>query len=513
MSDTKGFASGRSLQLRALDFINDGVLICDPSGQVVYADPAMARILGVALERLNGRSLEEIAASLKFENAQTLSDIRKSVEESGTWHGEADVVGDGGQPLHLDIRFRLLSDTEDRRLGMLMVARDITRERSLERQVLQSQQMELIENLSIGIAHEFKNLLTVIMAYASLLQDQTRGQPMEKDVAKILEAAQMANELTSRLVAVTRHSPPKIEDVDVFDIIKDVEAVLRKTLPRNIAFFVPERAKLPKIHTDSAILYRAILNLCLNARDAMPNGGNLAIETDVVQIEQEDVALHPDRVPGTYVAISITDTGQGMPPDIKKRIFEPFFTTKKGGTGLGLSVVQHLIRGMGGWLTVYSEPNLGSCFRIYMPAVVGQQQPVLVEEGAASAAAAPGGDETLLVVDDDPLALAICHRLLHRAGYIVHKAASGEEALQWFRQHSYDTDLVLLDVVMPYMNGEEVYREMVRIRPDIKILIVSGFTPKTAERLLHISGAKFLSKPYSRSQLLHTVRDVLDQKK
>ena len=513
MSDTIGYFPGRSLQLRALDFINDGVLICDPGGQVVYVDPAMARILGMPLERFTDKSFDEVAASLKFENALTLSEIRKSLDESGMWHGEADVIGDRGQPLHLDVRLRLLSDAENRKLGIIMVVRDITRERSLERQVLQSQQMELIENLSIGIAHEFKNLLTVIMAYASLLQDQTRGQPMEKDVGKILEAAQMANELVSRLEAVTRHTPPRLEDVDVFDIIKDVEAVLRKTLPRNIAFFVPERAKLPKIHTDPAILYRAILNLCLNARDAMPDGGNLAIEADVVRVEHEDVAAHPDRMPGTYVTVSVTDTGHGMTPDVKRRIFEPFFTTKKGGTGLGLSVVQHLIHGMGGWLTVYSEPNLGSCFRIYVPTVAGQHQPVVIEETAPSSAPTPGGQEMLLVVDDDPLALAICQRLLRKAGYKVHKASGGEEALQWFRQHSQETDLVLLDVVMPYMNGEDVYREMVRIRPDIKILVVSGFTPKTAERLLHISGAKFLSKPYSITQLLQTVRDVLDQKK
>ncbi len=512
MSEDKGVSAGRSLQLRALDFINDGVLICDASGQVIYADPAMARMLGTTPEHLADKDFDGIAATLAFENAQKWPDVKAALQESGGWHGEADVVGENGAAIHLDVRFRMLSDAEDRRLGILMVARDITRERSLERQVLQSEQMELVENLSIGIAHEFKNLLTVIMAYASLLQDQMRGQPMEKDIQKILEAAQLANDLTTRLVSVTRHSPPKLEDVDVFDILQDVEAVMRKILPRNIALFVPARAKLPKIHADSAVLYRAILNLCLNARDAMPNGGNLAIETDVVRIEEDDVALHPDRRAGTYVAISVTDTGQGMTPDVKMRIFEPFFTTKKGGTGMGLSVVQHLIRGMGGWLTVYSEPNLGSCFRIYIPVMASREAPVVVEDSVPSTAL-PGGKERLLVVDDDPLALAICQRLLQKAGYSVQKASGGEEALQWFRQHSHELDMVILDVVMPYMNGEDVYREMVRIRPDIKILVVSGFTPKTAERLLHISHAKFLSKPYSRSQLLQTVRDVLDQKK
>lgn len=509
MAEQKKFASGRSLQLRALDFISDGVLIADAAGRVIYADPALARMLGTSVERLSERALDEVISGFRFENALKLPELRRTLEESGAWQGEAEMDTAYGPTLRLDVRMQILHDAEGRRLGVLLVARDITRERALEQQALQSPQMELVENLSIGIAHEFKNLFTVIMAYASLLQEQARGQPMEKDVGKILEAAQQANDLITRLLAVTRRTPPRMEDVDVFDIVKDVEAVIRKTLPKNIAFFVPEKARLPKVHTDATILYRAILNLCLNARDAMPNGGNLVIETDVVRIEQEDCQGQPERRPGTYVTVSVTDTGVGMSPEIKRRVFEPFFTTKKGGTGLGLSVVQHTIHGMGGWVNVYSEPNLGSCFRVYLPAAVSEQPPVVVEEAALSAPP-PGGNERILVVDDDPLALAICQRLLQKAGYTVHKAGGGEEAIQWFRQHSGETDLVLLDVVMPYVNGEEVYREMIRIRPETRIVVVSGFTPKTAERLLHVSGAKFLSKPYSRAQLLQTVREVLD---
>jgi CheY-like chemotaxis protein len=316
--------------------------------------------------------------------------------------------------------------------------------------------------------------------------------------------------LTSRLLSVTRHSAPRLESVDIQTVLNDVVGMLRKTLPRNIALYSPEKTSLPKVHTDPVILYRALLNLCLNARDAMPDGGNLSIEVDVMRVEKEDLERWPDRQPGTYITVSVTDTGHGMTPEVKQHIFEPFFTTKKGGTGLGLSVVQHTIRAMGGWVTVYSEPNLGACFRLYLP-TAKQETAVATEEREEQPV--PGGSETILVVDDDPLALNITQRLLHRTGYTVWTASGGEEAINLYKRHAKQINLVLLDVVMPYVNGEEVYRELVRINPDVTILVVSGFTPKTAERLLTVSGARFLSKPFSRNRLAAEVRELLDKKR
>lgn len=509
--ETKYVSQDRLLPLKALDFINDGVMICDQGGQVIYADPAMSRMLSIKPSEVVGRKAEDLLSCFRFEDGQSFSDVRGAAEKEGEWSGEATCAGTEGRPIQLDIRARMLADSNGLKLATIMVARDITRERSLERQVVYSQQMELVENISIGIAHEFKNLLTVIMAYASLLQDQAHDQPFQKDVAKVLEAAQAANELTSRLLAVTRHTPPRLENVDIHDVINDVAAVLRKTLPRTINLFMPQKSALPKVHTDPPVLYRAILNLCLNARDAMPDGGNLSIETDLARVETEDLAQWPDRSPGTYITLSITDTGTGMPPEIKNRIFDPFFTTKKGGTGLGLSVVQHTIRALGGWVTVYAEPNLGACFRLYIPTAKDEQPPVVVDE-AAPPAAIPGGTERILVVDDDPLALSITQRLLHKSGYSVRTASGGEEAINIYKKHGSEIDLILLDVVMPYVNGEEVYREVQKMNPNVKILVVSGFTPKTAERLLKVSGAIFLSKPFSRAQLAHAVRDILDAK-
>jgi two-component system, cell cycle sensor histidine kinase and response regulator CckA len=496
--------------LRALDFISDGVMIVDLTGRIIYADSSLCRMLHIKSPSILDQPAD-LGGRLQFQGGLTFDQLATSVEKDGQWAGEATCQSEDRHAVMLDMRVIPLSDSGSQRLGTMMVARDVTRERSLEKQVIQSQQMELVENLSIGIAHEFKNLLTVIMAYASLLQDQMAGQPFQKDITKILEAAQTANELTSRLLSVTRHSAPRMEAVDVHDVLHDVVAMLHKTLPRNIALYAPEKTPLPKIHTDPVVLYRALLNLCLNARDAMPDGGNLSIEVDVVRVEKEDLERWPDRAPGAYITISVTDTGYGMTPEIKQHIFEPFFTTKKGGTGLGLSVVQHTIRAMGGWVTMYSEPNLGACFRVYIPAA-GQEE-TAVPSTEKEETPIPGGHETILVVDDDPLALNITQRLLHKAGYTVWTASGGEEAINLYRQHAGELDIVLLDVVMPYVNGEEVYHELVRINPRVLILVISGFTPKTAERLLKISGARFLSKPFSRSRLCAEVREILDTRK
>jgi hypothetical protein len=366
------------LSLRALDFISDGVMIADLQGKIINVEPAMGRMLGMNPATMIGQFVE-IEGRFRFQGGLSFKDIMEATERESHWSGEATCISDDNHALSLNVRVSALKDLAGGHLGSMIVARDVTRERSLEKQMFQSQQMELVANLSIGIAHEFKNLLTVIMAYASLLQDQMDDQPFQKDISRILDAAQTANELTGRLLSVTRHSAPRLENADIQQVLNDVVAMLKKTLPRNVALFAPEKTSLPKAHTDPVVLYCALLNLCLNARDAMSDGGNLSIEADVVKVEQEDLERWPDRLPGLYIAVSVTDTGHGMTPRVKQRIFEPFFTTKKAGTGLGLSVVQHTIRAMGGWVTAYSEQNLGTCFRLYIP-TARQESPLAAEE-------------------------------------------------------------------------------------------------------------------------------------
>ena len=498
-------ASDQALRLKAMDFINDGVMICGPDGHLAYMDPSMGRMIGINPAKLQGHP-QELSAHIQFSGGFTFEQILETIEKDGEWAGEAVGVSAEGLTVLLDVRARRLDTVQGKTMGFILVSRDVTRERTLERQVLQSQQMELVDNMSIGIAHEFKNLLTVIMAYASLLQNQLEGQPYEKDIAKILETADKANDLTTRLMSVTRRAAPRIQRVDVLRVLVDVAAMLRKTLPANINLYVPEKLAVPSIATDPAILSRALLNLCLNAKDAMPQGGNLTLEVDFAQVEKDDLQQWPDRKPGMYVTVSVTDTGHGMTSEVKSHIFEPFFTTKKGGTGLGLSVVQHTIKSVGGWITVYAEPEIGTCFRLYIPAASQ-------EEKSADDTQALPGNETILVIDDDPLVLNVAQRFLKKSGYTVWTASGGEEGLHTYKMHSNDINLVVLDVVMPHMHGEEVYRELTKINPELAILVVSGFSPKTAERLLKISGARMLAKPFTRGRLTREIRDILDKKK
>ncbi len=494
--------------LQALDFINDGLLIADISGRIVYTTLSMNGLLGRDPGELP--DLHSLSGLIQLDHGLTFEAVLESLKREGAWTGEARCRAPSGASRLLDMKATQVNDARGHPLAYVFVARDATRGRSLVKQVMQSQQMELVETLSAGIAHEFKNLLTVIMAYASLLRDQMPNTELQADVARIQQAAHTANELTARLLAVTRHTASVMEEVDVNDVIGDIAALQKKTLPRHIALHVPKHRPLPKVHLDRAILDRALLNLCLNAREAMPEGGTLTIELDQVRLEPHDIRACSERRAGTYLVFSVTDTGPGIQPEIKEHIFEPFFTTRNAATGMGLTVVQHVVRAMGGWVTVYSEPGLGACFRLYIPTIETLAVPVAeaVDEGPG-----PSGTERLLVVDDDPLALSIAQRILQRAGYTVRAAAGGEEAIEYFKPHAHEIDLVLLDVVMPYVNGEDVYREIHRLKPGIPVLLVSGFTPKTAERLIRIAGATFLTKPFTQRTLTQAVRDALDQRK
>lgn len=500
---SKPMDATKFLQAKALEYVSDGVMIVDADGEVVYADPSMERMVGMSAAEMR-KHPDRLAQRLNFRGGLAWKDVLAELDAKKAWRGEATCLSAEERAVLLEISGERLENSEGACLGAIFVARDVTRERTLETQVLQSQQMELVENLSIGLAHEFRNLLTVMMAYATLLRDETKGMPCHADATNLIETIERANDLTKRLLAITRRASPRIEPVDVQKVIDDVVATLKKTLPQEIELCAPEHLELPPVSADAAILYRAILNLCLNARDAMPKGGRLTIEADRVKVEQEDMENWPDRLPGEYVTIAVTDTGEGMSVEIRKRIFEPFFTTKKHGTGLGLSVVQHSLAAMGGWVTVYSEPNMGSCFRLYIPVAKGAAKTAVAEDTTVAE-----GAGTILVVDDDPLALNVARRCLERAGYTVLSASGGEKALALFRQHGQDIDLVVLDVVMPYLSGEEVYREMAKMRPDVKVLAVSGFTPKAAERLLQAPSVRFLAKPYTRAQLCREVRRLI----
>lgn len=485
-----------------LDYLNDGLIIADEQGHFVYTT-------GTGCARPLTDHPEALAEHLLFAGGIQLAQVLEEARAKGQWLGEAECLADPQHVSQYAVRFNHLRNHDGQGLGFLCLLRDISRERALERQVMLAQQMELVENLSGGIAHEFKNLLTVIMAYSSLLQDQMQGAPGAESAVKIMETAQQANDLTARLMAVTRPFKPRLENIDVQKVLDDVINMLQRSLPKRILFFAPEKRKLPRIYADANVLYRAILNVCMNAREAMPDGGELNLEADWVTVDESDPQVSPEQVPGSYIIISVTDTGCGIAPQIKERIFEPFFTTRHGGSGLGLSVVQHAIRNMGGWITVDSTEGHGSCFRLYIPA----ERRELASDNTPDQTPPAPGKETILAVDDDPLVLSITRHFLEKSGYQALTACGGEEALRIFKENAGQIDLVLLDVVMPHVSGEDVFREILRLKPAIKVVVVSGFAQQTAARILKGSQAAFLPKPFSHGQLTRTIRDMIDGKK
>ncbi len=495
-------AADPALKIKALDYINDGVMIADGEGRLIYMDPSMKRMLPPGKEFLQLSDLPPLSLEA---GPITFAEIVQQTQAGGAWTGAATLAQGEQHSLFLDLRGQRLAGAHG---GVILVARDITREHSMEKQVLLSQQMELVEAFIGGMAHEFKNLLTVLMAYATLLKDQLKGQSCEEDVGKILETAQKANELTSRIMAVARPAPLRMENLDLFGVLNDLLATLRKTLPHTIELTVPEVRNLPRIYGDPSVVYRALLNLCINARDAMPQGGRLTLGIDWICLDQEDLAQWPERHPGVYMILAVTDTGTGMAPEVKDRIFEPFFTTKPGGTGLGLSVVEYTLKSSGAWITAASQPGKGSCFRIYLPAA-HQENVFLKDEGEDLQPAE--GTETLLVVDDDPVILSLARHYLQKSGFTVWTASTGEEALKLFHEHAGEIRLVVLDVMMPGMNGEQLYKELTHLRPGgLPVLVVSGFPLESAERLLQESGAPLLKKPFSRARLTREIRRLLD---
>lgn len=496
--------SNSSLTNKARTYINDAVLIYDVHHKLVFVSPGADGLLGLAGGTLLQRGhevFERVHLNGEIGSIKDLLSGLKDVEQVET---EAVYRPEGGAEIPLGLTAsRLQGDSGV--MGSLLVMRDLVRSQTLEQQVLQSQQLELADNLSGGITHEFRNLLTVVMAYATLVQGETRGTPWADTVDKLLENAKHANELAGHLQSVTRRQSVKLEDVDPARVIDDVSVTFRKSLKKNLHIYTPEHTDLPMVHADRSMLYRALFNLCLNARDATDDGGTVTIETNTVIINEQDAAsMRPTRKPGRYITISVTDNGEGMSEDVRARMFDPFYTTREGHTGLGLSAVQHTLNAMKGWITCYTEQDLGTCIRLYLPSLdLGEAACLQLDP---SQTARKG---TVLAVDDDPLALSLVRDFLVAAGYTVLEAAGGQQALQIFSQRCDEIDVVVLDIVMPRLNGGEVYRRMKELKPETAILPVSGFSREMAQELLGVSVSEFLEKPFVPSALYGAIDNLM----
>jgi PAS domain S-box-containing protein len=417
------------------------------------------------------------------------------------------------------IEDRILRDSEGKVTGIRSTIQDITEQKriekemaALEEQLHQSQKMEAIGQLAGGIAHDFNNLLTVIKGYSKLsLSELREGDPLKENIEEIHKASQRAEDLTRQLLAFSRRQILDFKVLDLNTFIQDLDKMLRRILGEDIELVTLLAEDLEKVKTDPGQIEQVIMNLSVNARDAMPTGGKLTIETANVELDEEYARVQIGVPPGHYVMLSVSDTGVGMSPEVKEHIFEPFFTTKeKGkGTGLGLSTVYGIVKQSRGNIWVYSEPGHGTTFKIYLPSA---DETIDLIKSSPTQAELPQGSETILLVEDEESVRTFAHKTLKGYGYIILEASNGEEALRLAQGHGRKINLLLTDVVMPQMSGKELADRIKILWPDIKVLFASGYTDNAiVHHGILESGIHFLQKPYTPEVLARKVREVLDR--
>ena len=479
-----------------------GFALLDEHLRFMSINEALASMNGFPIAEHVGRHLlervpPEIGARLKEVVDEVLATGRPVVglemaaappgDASRVRHGVASyypVLGDGTRPTVIGV---LVEET--------------TQRKELEQQLAQSQRMEAVGRLAGGVAHDFNNLLTVIKSYSTLLLEALEGDARREDVEEIAAAADRAGALTRQLLAFSRRQMLQPRPVHLNVVVTDIEKMLRRLIGEDIALIARLDPDLWLVHVDPGQIEQVIMNLAVNARDAMPDGGRLTIETANVE-----------RDSGAYVMLAITDTGVGMSPEVRAHLFEPFFTTKERGkgTGLGLSTVYGIVKQSDGDIAVHAEPGRGASFKIFLPRfVIGHATRLDVERVVP---AAPRGTETILLVEDDPSLRQLAERLLRGYGYTVLVASTGQRALTLVEAYTGRIHLVTTDVVMPEMSGTALVERLVAIVPDIRVLFMSGYTDdEVVRRGILDRRAAFLQKPFTPDQLAFKVREVLDR--
>ena len=508
-------------EARFQELFNDapvGYFEYDVEGRIVDVNRTELEMLGYAREEMLGHPVWEFVVEKELARHQILE---KLAGKMPTARGiERIYRRKDGTKFTGIIEDRLLKDSDGKIIGIRSTIQDITdRKRAeeemmvLEEQLRQSQKMEAIGQLAGGIAHDFNNLLTIIKGYSQLsFLDLKESDSLWGNIQEIQKAAQRASDLTRQLLAFSRRQILDLKVLDLNTRLRDLNKMLHRIIGEDIELVTLLAKDLGRIKIDPGQIEQVIFNLAVNARDAMPSGGNLIIETANVELDEEYARAHISVKTGPYVLLSFSDTGVGIPYDIKEKVFDPFFTTKNlgRGTGLGLSTVYGIVKQSGGNIWVYSELGKGTTFKIYLPKVEEELDNLHAQDETEFL---PRGSETVLLVEDEKEVRSLAHRILSQQGYKILEAANGEEALQVAQEHAGEKiHLLLTDVVMPHMGGRDLAEKLKLFRPDIKVFYVSGYTDNA---IVHHGvlnpGTHFLQKPFSPKTLSQKVREVLDR--
>jgi PAS domain S-box-containing protein len=492
---------------RAIEQSPASIIITDLAGVIQYVNPRFTDVSGYTFEEVRGKTPRILKSS------QTTSDhyrvLWSTIKAGHEWHGEFCNRKKNGELFWESASISPVLDDYGKIAHFVAVKEDITEHRRFEEHLRRSQRLEAVGALASGIAHDLNNILAPVLMAPGLLMETVRTEQERELLDLVQQSAQRASEVVKQLLTFSRGSGGERVPLHVKHLVREMRGITAETFPRNITVRSTVAPGLQPVLGDATQLHQVLLNLCVNARDAMPEGGTLTLCCENTLVNEELARVNPPAKAGRYIMIRVSDTGHGMAPELVERIFDPFFTTKEigKGTGLGLSTVLGIVRSHGGFLTVESEPGQGSTFRVYLPAAPDEQP---VPSPVIAARSPRGQNELILIVDDEPSISESTRVVLERSGYRAIATTSGNQALELFRQDPGRISLVITDVMMPVMDGIAMLRKMRDIRPDIRAVVTTGMASESKQtELAELGITEALLKPCDRSELLEAVHSAL----
>jgi two-component system, cell cycle sensor histidine kinase and response regulator CckA len=499
---TAAWRESRRMLASTLASIGDAVVATDREGRITFLNAVAETLTGWSGSEARNKPVEDVLQLFDETSRQPVENpLTRALRDRTVVTAAAHVllVSRSGTDVPIEHNAAPVRGVTGKLEGAILVFRDTSKRRQFEEQATHVQKMDAVGRLAGGVAGDFNNMLTVITGYAELLRaENAPGSRVRQSLDEIVYAGERAATLTRHLLAFSRGAAAQARPIDLNALLGGMEPMLRRLLGQNIELMLLTSARLDRVHADSAQMEQVVVNLATNARDAMPAGGKLVIETANVNLD-ELAAKHIGGAPGSYVMLAVSDTGSGMDAETRSRLFEPFFTTKAPGkgSGLGLSTVYGAVRQADGYITVYSQPNAGTIFEVYLPRATEQVAEPVRRRSAK-------GSETILLVDDEEGVRKLCCTILQANGYDVLEAGNGAAAVAAFEKNAHKIGLLLTDVVMPQFDGFELATKLGELSPSLKVLYMSGY------RQSGETPAAFLHKPFTPDALLAKVRDVLD---
>jgi PAS domain S-box-containing protein len=493
-------------QAALLDHATDAIIVQDLEGAVLYWNKSAERMYGWDASEAKGRNVRDLYYK---ENLSQYRAARSALLKDGKWFGEIRQHTKDGKEIMAECHWTLVPGDDEKPKSMFAINTDITERKKLEAQFLRAQRMESIGVLASGIAHNLGNLLSPILLAIQMLKRKFTDEESQHMLAILQINAERGGEMIRQVLEFAKGIEGERIEFQPTHLIKEVAKILESTFPKSIAIIVSIAKDLSPIIGDATQMHQVLMNLCVNARDAMPKGGSLTIKAENIYLDENYAQMHFEAKQGHYIMISVADTGIGMSPEVIEKIYEPFFTTKEQGkgTGLGLPSIRGIVKGHGGFIDVYSEVGKGTEFKIYIPAVTSSAvRPDEVEPSGLPI----GHGELILVVDDETSLLEVARKTLEGNGYKVLTAREGTEALALYAEHRKEIDAIVMDMVMPYLDGTATIRAIQRINPEVKIIASSGLSANDKTFEAADEGVRiFLKKPYTAEKLLKALTEVL----